>query len=234
MPELEKVLQGQQRCETVFPYIKLANHQQLRASIESSFYNVPELDSKLYSVPTVNLLEISLDKKGDEQEKPVNTFYFYLQVDDSKNIDRLLDMLNEAVRTKRTVILGKRSSQGLNSFEFQNIVEENISYGRTDCFLNMGMLLPDKIDFASSTLKLFTSERRPFEMPGGWDKSLIGYYISFIAEGSIIVLSEDGKQSTGRSVKSPFNPERDVVFGDAFLYPLDLQKGRCAHGKDDI
>ncbi len=234
MAELKKVLDGQKNCETVFPYIKLENHQQLRASIESSFYNVPELDSKLYSVPTINLLEISLDKKKNEQKKPVSTFCFFMRVDDSEYTARLLDMLNEAIRTKRTVKLGKRSSQGMNIFEFQNVIEENISYSHTDYFLNMGMLLPDKIDFASSTLKLFTSERRPFEIPGGWDKDFTGYYISFIAEGSIIVPSEDRQQNIGKSIRSPFNPQRDIIFGDAFLYPLHLEKGRCDNGKDDI
>jgi hypothetical protein len=78
-----------------------------------------------------------------------------------------------------------------------------------------------KNDFASSTLKLFTSGRRTFEMPGGWDKDFARYYISFIAEGSIIA-SPDGLESTGKSIKSPFNPKRDIVFGNAFLYSLSL------------
>jgi len=235
--ELHKIFEGKKNCKEIFPYIKLENHQQLRVFIESNFYNVPELESKLYSVPTVNLLEISLDEKQNEIKKPVNKFCFYMQADGSDDAVKLLNMLNEAAETKKTVILGKRFSQGLNIFEFQNIteiVEENIDDSRANCFLNMGMLLPDKINFKSSTLKLFTSERRPFEMPGGWDKNFIRYYISFIAEGSIIVPLDDERQNAGKSIKSPFNPERDIVFGNAFLYPLHLEKGRCDHGKDGI
>lgn len=221
--DLKHVLDNPESCETVFPYVKLQNHQQLRASIESSFYKIPELDSKLYSVPTIDLLEISLDEKGKKQKKPVNTFCFYLHVDDSEISTNLLDMLNEAVSTRRTVILGKRSSQGLNTFEFRGVIAQDIQYTSANRFLNMGMLLPNEIDFASSTLKLFTSERRPFEMAGGWDKDFTRRYISFVAEGSIVSVP-GGLTCAGKSIKSPFNPKRDIVFGNAFLYPLSSQE----------
>lgn len=222
---LENILNKSESCETLFPYIKLQSSQQIHAFIESNFYDIPELESKLYSVPTIKLLEIWNDENGIEQKKSVNKFCFYLQVDNSNSSNNLLNMLNKAVSTKKTVILGKRSSQGLNVFKFENIEEKHIKYDDTDVFLNMGMLLPNKIDFLSSTLKLFSSERRPFEMPGGWDKDVAKHYISFIAEGSIIV-SQDEIKNTGKSIKSPFNPNRDIVFGNAFLYPLKLEKGR--------
>ena len=85
------------------------------------------------------------------------------------------------------------------------------------------MLLPEKIDFRKSTLKLFTSERRPFTMPGGWKKDS-KYFISFIDSGSIIVLKDKIEQA-GKCVRSPFNPKRDIIFGNAFLYPVMLGKG---------
>lgn len=223
LTELKHVLEEPESCETVFPYVKLQNHQQLRASIESDRYDIPELDSKLYSVPTVDLLEISLDEKGKERKKPVSTFCFYLQADDSNICADLLDTLNEAASTKGTVILGKRASQGLNIFEFQDIIAQDFRHTSTNLFLNMGMLLPNEIDFASSTLKLFTSERRPFEMAGGWDKDFTRHYISFIAEGSMIS-APGGLAGAGKSVKSPFIKKRDIVFGNAFLYPISLRE----------
>ncbi len=223
--ELKHVLEEPERCVTVFPYIKLEKHQQLRASIESNYYDIPALDTKLYSVPTIDLLKISKEHEGEEQKEPVNTFYFYLQADDSDILADFLDMLEEAVSTKRTVILGKRASQGLNTFQFLEINVEDFQHNSISLFLNMGMLLPDKIDFASSTLKLFTSERRPFEMVGGWDENFTRHYISFIAEGSIVSVL-GGLTGAGKSIKSPFNQKRDIVFGNSFLYPISLPEGQ--------
>ncbi len=223
--ELKHVLEEPERCVTVFPYIKLEKHQQLRASIESNYYDIPALDTKLYSVPTIDLLKISKEHEGEEQKEPVNTFYFYLQADDSDILADFLDMLEEAVSTKRTVILGKRASQGLNTFQFLEINVEDFQHNSISLFLNMGMLLPDKIDFASSTLKLFTSERRPFEMVGGWDENFTRHYISFIAEGSIVSVP-GGLTGAGKSIKSPFNQKRDIVFGNSFLYPISLPEGQ--------
>lgn len=74
-------------------------------------------------------------------------------------------------------------------------------------------------------MKLFTSERRPFEMMGGWDKNLPKYYISFIGPGSIIFVC-DGLESAGKCVRSPFRKSRDIVFGNAFLYPISLDQGQ--------
>lgn len=220
--DLASVLNQKKRCENVFPYVKLQNTQQLRASIESSFYKIPALDSNLYTVPTVQLVEISRDQKDEEQKRPVHTFCFYLCVDESEIFADLVEMLNEAVREKRTILLGKRTSQGLNTFKFQDVVEQDIRPISGDCwFLNTGMLLPNKIDFGASTLKLFTSERRPFKMTGGWDKNFKRSFISFIAEGSII-FAPDGLADAGKSIESPFNPQRDIVFGNAFLYPLSI------------
>lgn len=221
--ELEQVLNRYKNCDVVFPYVKLVNRQQLHVFSKSGFYQIPELDSELYSVPTIDLLEISLDEKGREQEKSINTFNFYVQLDDSWLSTNLLNILKEAASTKKTIILGKRSSQGLNTFQIRDISAQNRRCTSASFFLNMGMLIPNEIDFASSTLKLFTSERRPFEIAGGWDKDFIKHYMSFITEGSIIS-APSGLAGAGKSVKSPFNPKRDIVFGNAFLYPLSLEE----------
>jgi CRISPR type III-A-associated RAMP protein Csm4 len=218
--KLKQILKAPLDCETIFPYIKLANQQQLRASIESTRYDIPELDSNLYSVPTITLQEISLDGSKSEQQRPVNNFCFYLQVEENDIDSKLVNMLKGATEEKHLVILGKRGSQGLNIFELVNIIKQDIQPVSTEKFLNLGMLLPDEINFASSTLRLFTSERRPFEMAGGWDKNFTKKYISFVAEGSIISVNA-GVFEAGKSISSPFNSRRDIVFGNAFLYPLD-------------
>jgi hypothetical protein len=106
--------------------------------------------------------------------------------------------------------------------------EENINYTEAEALLNTGMLLPNEIDFDNSTLKLFTSERRPFEKPGGWNQYDKKYYISFIHEGSVIFLpdgiTQEHVRRAGKSTESKFRPGRDIVFGNAFLYPITFGK----------
>ena len=60
-------------------------------------------------------------------------------------------------------------------------------------------------------------------MAGGWNKNGNKYFISFIESGSIIVL-RDGVEQAGKCVLSPFNKGRDIVFGNAFLYPVVWRK----------
>lgn len=230
--ELMRVLKAPDEYENIFPYVKLQNQQLLRASIDSIRYDIPELESKLFSVPTVVLQEVYLNKAGKEQEskeqeKPIKNFCFYLQTEDNDGGKELLSMMKTAAKEKRIIILGKRASQSLNTFEFIEsieVVEDTLRHMSSGIFLNMGMLLPDEINFAASKLKLFTSERRPFQMAGGWNKNFNKQYISFIAEGSIIS-AKAGTIRAGKSIPSPFNSKRDIVFGNAFLYPLALDEG---------
>ena len=197
--------------------------QQLRASIDSVCYDIPELDTRLYSVPTVVLSEVSQDKKGREHYRPVDTYCYFLQVDDSSLCSDFLGMTEDAAADQKMIILGKRASQGLNLFQFMEITEQKSSGAEAAFYLNTGMLLPDSIDFKASSIKLFTSQRRPFEMTGGWRKDAPKYYISFIEQGSIIVVRE-GVGHAGKSIESPFRQNRDIVFGNAFLYPIYLSE----------
>lgn len=210
-------------CEKLYPYIEIQDLQQLRASIDSIRYQIPELESRLYSVPTIMLTEVKMvDKKIEHHE--VKDFCFYLQIDDSELCRNFYNMLTSSIN--ETLILGKRASQGLNLFEIKKIENNNVK--QTDStpstFLNTGMLLPEKdtIDFDESSLKLFTSERRPFEIVGGWGKQP-KWFISFLAEGSIIKTGKAIKE-IGKSVNPPYR-KRDVVFGNAYLYPLNVEEG---------
>lgn len=217
---LKKVLEYPRECETLFPYITLQTRQQLRASIDSLHYDIPELDTKLYSVPTVELTKVSKD--GSE---PVTDFGFYLQMEETDETglcDEFEKMLRQAVENKELLILGKRASQGMNTFAFSEITDPTTSQ-EGNLFLNLGMLLPDQIDFQASTLKLFTSERRPFDIPYGWSEQSDRYFISFLEEGSVVSVS-NGIKNAGKCVKSEYN-DRDVVFGNAFLYAIPGGKG---------
>ena len=103
-------------------------------------------------------------------------------------MEQLIQIIKKAQEQERLFFLGARSSQGMNTFVIKDITAvSRISESNAVRYLNLGMLLPDKIDFNKSYLKIFTSERRPFHMPGGWEKDVCGQVVSFIQQGSIIL-----------------------------------------------
>lgn len=215
--DLRSVLGGSIKCGEINTYVKQRNLQQLRASIDSIRYDIPELDTRLYSVPTVDLCEVDPEKG----EQIVKEYCFYLQVDESELCFDFVSMLCKAAEEELELILGKRASQGLNLFRMISMVQE-VPRLDSETYLNTGMLLPDQIDFESSSIRLFTSERRPFEMMGGWSEESPKYYISYLNQGSIIQAPE-GPEKAGKSIESPFN-RRNIVFGNAFLYPIILNE----------
>lgn len=216
--DLTYVMENPEKCSDIYPYIKQSDEQQLRASIDSVTYGVEGLETKLYTVPVLRLQEIKTRK---EEAVPVSDFCFYLQSGENELAKSVLILIEELIRSGTSLILGKRASQGLNKYRVVDM--EQIELPDAEYYLNLGMLLPDKIDFESSTLKLFTSERRPFSMPGGWNQHSGKYFISFIDIGSVVYLQK-GVEQAGKSVRSPFNKNRDIVFGNALLYPISCGK----------
>lgn len=214
--DLNRILKNPEKCKKIFPYVKVLDSYQQRASVESTFYGIEGLETKLYTVPVVTIEEVVKQNKGTNI---VSEFCFYLQGDES--VVSVKEVIEKFIQSEESIILGKRASQGLNKYKIISI--EEIEIQESDYYLNLGMLLPEKIDFRKSTLRLFTSERRPFTMPGGWKKDS-KYFISFIDSGSIIAL-KDKMEQAGKCVRSPFNQERDIIFGNAFLYPVILGKG---------
>lgn len=219
--DLERVIENPRISGEIYPYIKQVDEQQLRASMESVMYGIQGLETKLYTVPTLKLSE---RKCAEDQEtaQPISQFCFYLQMNESGLGTAILELIEELLQSGTSLILGKRASQGLNKYLVTAV--EVIGLPKEEYYLNLGMLLPDKIDFGDSFLKLFTSERRPFAMQGGWNRKCRKYFISFLAAGSVIALT-DGVEQAGKCVPSPFNKSRDIVFGNAFLYPISLGKG---------
>lgn len=198
-----------------YPYVKIVERQQLRASIESVKLDTAALDSNLYSVPYITPVEI------DTKNSPgsvITEFNFFLQIDDSVECSEFFKMIIKAVNLKQNIILGKRASQGLNIFQLNKITDYNIISNSENMFLNTGMLLPDNINFVKSTLQLFTSERRPYEISGGWNSDFERRYISFIKEGSVISIPNNRRDAV-KSIESPFD-SKSIVFGNAFLYPM--------------
>ena len=153
----------------------------------------------------------------------VKDYQFYIRCEDNCKIITLLqDNLNYIFT------LGKRSSQGYNLFELVKVelddeIEKTYANGK-NTYLNLGMLLPDKINFINknSFLELFSSERRTFSSDKWDDSSNRGHFISFIAPGSMIVT--DYVEEAGKCVSSPNERGKngEIVFGNAFLLPWEV------------
>lgn len=220
LEDLKRVIENPGKGGEIYPYIRQIDGQQLRASMESVKYGIQGLETKLYTVPTLKLAERKCTE-DKETARPVSQFCFYLQMDESELGTAILGLIEELLQSGTSLILGKRASQGLNKYHVTAV--EGIELSNEVCYLNLGMLLPGKIDFGNSILKLFTSERRPFTMQGGWNQERGKYFISFVAAGSVIALT-DGIEQAGKCIPSPFNKSRDIVFGNAFLYPISLRK----------
>ncbi len=220
LEDLKRVIENPEIGGKIYPYIKQTDEQQLRASMESVMYNIQGLETKLYTVPLLKLTEKKWIE-GQETDQSVSRFCFYLQMVESEMGAAIFDLIEELMQSGTSLILGKRASQGLNTYRVTAV--EPIELSNEEHYLNLGMLLPNRIDFGASVLKLFTSERRPFAMQGGWNRERGKYFISFVAAGSVIALL-DGVEQAGKCVLSPFNKSRDIVFGNAFLYPISLEK----------
>ena len=212
---LNKILKNPLCNKELYPYVKIVERQQLRASIESVKLDTAALDSNLYSVPYITPVKIdTVNSPGSV----ITEFNFFLQIDDSVECSEFFKMIINAVNLKQNIILGKRASQGLNIFQLNKIIDYNIINNSENMFLNTGMLLPDNINFVKSTLQLFTSERRPYEISGGWNSDFERRYISFIKEGSVISIPNNCRDAV-KSIESPFD-SKSIVFGNEFLYPM--------------
>ncbi len=209
----------------VYPFIQIEESSQVKMSIDSQKYNISGLDNKMFSIPQIFIYEVYKKEK-----RIVTEFNFYIGIDESKECEELLNIIEESIDNKDIIIRGKGSSHGYNTFQMQAIDLSNINYQDRTIFLNMGMLLPNQINYDQSTLKLFTSERRPYEMAGGWDKNFSSQFISFVKEGSIIV-KKDTFEDIGQSIESPFDKKRAIVFGNSWLYPLNVIEGGNNFGK---
>lgn len=218
LENIQRLMEDPSCATIIYPYVTVSLTQQIHAAIDSKRYNLPGLDPNLYSVPEIEVKKISEDGKIEH----VKHYSFLLVIEEGEESARLQYALEEANKRQRKIVLGARGSQGLNTYhvvkiETQLEEESRITIGM---YLNLGMLIPKQINFELSSIKLFTSERRPYNPIGGWDKdSMVGHFISYIEQGSI-VYTQQGLKNAGKSIESPYNETKDIVFGNALLYFL--------------
>lgn len=117
---LNKILKNPLCNKELYPYVKIVERQQLRASIESVKLDTAALDSNLYSVPYITPVKIdTVNSPGSV----ITEFNFFLQIDDSVECSEFFKMIINAVNLKQNIILGKRASQGLNIFQLNKIID---------------------------------------------------------------------------------------------------------------
>lgn len=215
--DLYKMVTDPENAVYSYPFVYIESSQQIHAALDAGRYNLPGLPPNVYSVPEINVTEAGADQC---ERMSIKEFVFYLAIDDGAEHDELLAMLDSARMHNQLFFLGARASQGLNTYIVHEIeLQPNWYEDETNVFLNLGMLLPNQIDFKNSSLQLYTSERRPYQMTAGWDKGKNGKFISYIEAGSTIRANK-GWKDVGRSIQSPFE-NRDIVFGNSFMLPLN-------------
>jgi len=218
-------------------FIEIKEGQDAKYRINNEFFDIPGLKSDLFSVPTMKILKRveNLDDEDSSTIMEVKDFNFYLAFDEEDEIvSKLLELLQQVAKDKDIFLYGQKASQGYNVYKVKKRKRiNNLSWENPACFLNLGMFLPNNkkqvIDYHNSKLKLFTSERRPYQMDAGQGQfERDNNFISFIEAGSVIKLKEnieelemiaDKLRNVGKSVSTPYGEKR-IVFGQSFLYPL--------------
>ncbi|OEH85141.1 hypothetical protein BHU72_05890 [Desulfuribacillus stibiiarsenatis] len=210
-----------------FDYISKVSSQQIRLGIKEDVYQLAGIGNDLYSVPKNEYVLIPHSSKSKEH-KVITDYEFFVGIPCYENIyadlvDKFLSCLYSLVEKKEIVVLGKRASQGFNLFTFKSAITEKVNNHNSNHYLNLGMMIPEHIDYNNSVLQLYTSDRRPFEMVGSWDTHIIekdNHFLSFISSGSIIACTNKYKlNDLTQSIEAKFD-KNSIVFGNSFLYPL--------------
>lgn len=216
--QLAELLQNPTMKTKLFPYVTFENGQQIHVSIDSLRYDAPWLKPNLYSVPETTVIE----REAADSVQQMTEFQFYLTITVSLEEDNLLTTLQNNQENEEYLVLGPRSTQGLNLYGI-TAIKEIKPLPQAKRYLNLGMLLPNTFDFQHSYFKLHTSERRRFESNGERNKRTIKRYLSYIEAGSVIQLAPEQTDifTIGQSIRSPFDPKgHEITFGQAFQYPL--------------
>lgn len=200
-------------------YVKLKYYPQQRLGIGNVIDGIPTVKSNLYSTPKIHVLRKQEGKSEKGETVKSFVFFIYIQNIEEEKRRKFLKMLKDSCVEKEILLLGRRTSQGNNIYRMQHFEIEESAEPETALYLNLGKLLPSQIEYESSYLELFTSERKPFHMDLALDKSWNDKcFLSFLGEGSVIC-KKNSFFNTGKSIENPFN-KGTIVFGNSFLLPI--------------
>lgn len=224
---VKELLKSSIEVEKIYPYISIELSQQTHCAIDSVRYDLLGLDPNIFSVPEIMVMKV-MEEEGEEKKDIVDTYYFYLSIQDSEERKKLLKGLEQIKGNRQPFFLGAHASQGMNVFSIEEVeiepqsMNENSDFKEDKRYLNLGMLLPYEIDYKESTLKLFISERRPYDKLEGLNENYEKKFISFIEAGSMIY-PVNGIKNVSHCITSPFD-DKAILFGNAFLYPISELK----------
>lgn len=209
--QIQLILRQPNMAKMIYPYVTVESKQQVHASLESLLYDLPGLEPTLYSV-NETLVNYVLNEK--QECTRVVDYDVYIEVEESEAGKAWIKWIQSQCQNRTILPLGPRMSQGLNLYQLCDLQAITLPESK-GYYLNLGMFVPHQIDYSHSYCKLFTSQRRPYHVSGGWqDQSKIMTYIDL---GSLICTQN--KREAGRSLKIE---ENRILFGNAFLYPVEV------------
>ncbi|MDR1134678.1 MAG: hypothetical protein LBL49_00640 [Clostridiales Family XIII bacterium] len=223
--------------------------------------NTEGRESEPFSVLRTVCFKHSSRGEGDKGNEVCREFEFFFRcefLEQNKNHSNEESSQNHSsnilglLKKGKILTLGRLSSQGYNLFEItsQTPCDKDFEYsGETTVYLNLGMLLPDDINYSfgsknkiGSSLDLFTSERRPYA-PQAWKPNEHeGWFISFIAPGSVVVMQQNRtvaalskciyckkwndmpgevKSDAPGGTADAVDDESRLLFGNAVLLPIE-------------
>lgn len=214
--DLKKICNNEIELKNFKDYLRQKQSYVQKFRLENQFHNLAGLENKAYTVPVVKII--------NEDTKEIITDFIIMIKTDSDMIIKWLENIKNTQETENNseeVYLGPKGSQGYNKFIRGKIeIKEEKNSKKTNFYLNMGMVLPNSINYEKSYIDLHISDRKAFEITEKAKK-----VIGFINVGSVIY-SEGENFNIGKSIQNKYNIlyKNAIVFGNSYLEALDSEK----------
>ena len=214
--DMKKILNNEVELKNFKDYLRQKQSYIQKFRLENQFHNLVGLENKAYTVPIVKII-------NESTEEIVTDFIIMIKTDSDMIIKWLENIKNaqENEGNDEEVYLGPKGSQGYNRFIRGKVeIKEEKNSEKANFYLNVGMLLPNSINYKKSYIDLHISDRKAFEITEEAKK-----VIGFINVGSVIY-SEGENFNIGKSIQNKYNIlyKNAIVFGNSYLEALDSEK----------
>ena len=214
--DMKKILNNEVELKNFKDYLRQKQSYIQKFRLENQFHNLAGLENKAYTVPIVKII-------NESTEEIVTDFIIMIKTDSDMIIKWLENIKNaqENEGNDEEVYLGPKGSQGYNRFIRGKVeIKEEKNSEKVNFYLNVGMLLPNSINYKKSYIDLHISDRKAFEITEEAKK-----VIGFINVGSVIY-SEGENFNIGKSIQNKYNIlyKNAIVFGNSYLEALDSEK----------
>ena len=214
--DMKKILNNEVELKNFKDYLRQKQSYIQKFRLENQFHNLAGLENKAYTVPIVKII-------NESTEEIVTDFIIMIKTDSDMIIKWLENIKNaqENEGNDEEVYLGPKGSQGYNRFIRGKVeIKEEKNSEKANFYLNVGMLLPNSINYKKSYIDLHISDRKAFEITEEAKK-----VIGFINVGSVIY-SEGENFNIGKSIQNKYNIlyKNAIVFGNSYLEAIDSEK----------